>query len=452
MFSRWKNILAASLALTVLVAAPAFAEITFGNAPSGDPESEHEQEAGPRKSSDGSSGSSSQADSGSSSGLSRALSKLTVHGYLTQAWATANFVDRPPLPDGSDPGPTFDELALGIPEDGTFDYRTMALQFRYDISDKDVMVIQLSSRALGDSPIDDAEDDIELDWAFYERRIQDNTSLKVGRIQIPLGIFNEIRDVGTILPFYRPPFVFYREGTFTSETVDGIAISHTFWPQSDWALDFDVFGGNWNSFEQSFFDEGLSVADNEGYGFQAWLNTPVLGLRFGLGAHQRDITGGSEGAIREVGATSKFDDWYVSMDGVFNRFVVRGEYREFSGEPEVVPVFGGVFDGTIILYYLQVGFHPTENFRIYLQGEVNDNDNTGEVLTRDFDVRIREDYGIALNYLFNPNLVLKVEYHEVDGEELGFAPVFTPGGVLLDPVIGEVGGGNYGIVSLSASF
>ena len=126
---------------------------------------------------------------------------------------------------------------------------------------------------------------IELDWAFYERRLADNTSIKVGRVQIPLGIFNEIRDVGTILPFYRPPFVMYREGTFTSETVDGVVLSHTFAAESDWSLDFDVYGGEWELVETDFqveTAEPFIARAEDAWGVQLWLNTPLSGLRFGL--------------------------------------------------------------------------------------------------------------------------------------------------------------------------
>ena len=70
--------------------------------------------------------------------------RFQFHGFLTQAYATANFTDL---------GPTPDEVILGIPEDGTSSYRFLAMQFRYEISDRDLVVIQLSSRALGDSPI-----------------------------------------------------------------------------------------------------------------------------------------------------------------------------------------------------------------------------------------------------------------------------------------------------------
>ncbi|NJL26744.1 MAG: hypothetical protein HC897_02145 [Thermoanaerobaculia bacterium] len=382
------------------------------------------------------------------------LSKLTIHGFLTQAWADTTFLDgRLPNPDGTPAGPTFEELSLGITEDGTSSYRNMALQFRYQISPRDVMVVQLSSRALGNSPIAEFEDEVELDWAFYERRIADNTSIKVGRVQIPLGIFNEIRDVGTVLPFYRPSFTFYREGTFTSETVDGFDIGHTFWAESDWSLDADFYAGEWASFEQSFFDQGVTVARNKGYGFQLWLNTPVTGLRFGLGGHHRDVTGGSEGAIRELGATSRFDDWYASVDAVFDRWVFRSEYRQYEGDPERVPVFlDGIFTGKIIFYYAQVGFHATEKIRFYVQAEYNPNKTSATTFTRSLDPNFRDDIGFAFNYVFNPNLVLKAEYHDVKGEDVGIRPAFTPQGLRLDPFIVELDGGSYTIISLSASF
>lgn len=386
------------------------------------------------------------------------LSKLEVHGFLTQAWATTDFVGgRFPGPGGVDPGPTFDELALGISEDGTFDYRTMALQFRYQISPKDIMVVQLSSRSLGDSLINDVEEEIELDWAFYERRLTDNTSLKVGRVQIPLGIFNEFRDVGTILPFYRPSFVFYREGTFTSETVDGVLLSHVFNPESDWSIEADVYVGEWDYFEFSPFDSALTIAENEGYGAQIWLNTPIPGLRFGAGGHIRETSGGAEGVTRAPGTKNDFDDIYFSIEAALSRFVFRAEYREFTGDPAPSPLFlGQDLRATFPFYYAQVGYHFNDKFRVYLQHEVEDGKNSSPALTRDFDVVFREDTGIAFNYIFNPNLVLKAEYHEVGGEDLTFLPIFGPEGPpvprALDPLIKDLEDGNYAIVSLSVSF
>jgi hypothetical protein len=134
--------------------------------------------------------------SGESAG-SGILSKLFVHGYLTQAYARTN-----------------EHQLIGINDEGTTDYRMAALQFRYAITTNDNFVIQFSHERIGDSPVMQFKNDVELDWVFYEHRFNDATSVKVGKVQIPMGIYNEIRDVGTILPFYRPIFSFYFEGAY----------------------------------------------------------------------------------------------------------------------------------------------------------------------------------------------------------------------------------------------
>ncbi len=381
------------------------------------------------------------------------LSKLQIHGFLTQAFATADFVgDRIPF-NGQDPGPTFNEVALGIPEDGTFEYWNIALQFRYEITSRDIMVVQFSSRALGDSPIGNLEDEVELDWAFYERRLADHTSVKVGRVQIPLGIFNEIRDVGTILPFYRPPFLFYREGTFTNETVDGVVLSHTFWPESDWSLESDFFIGNWETFELTPLGESnATIAKDEGFGTQLWLNTPIPSLRLGYGIHWRDRTGGAEGVIRLPGSTTSFLDWYASIEAAFEKFVLRAEWRQFSADPEVSPVLSATdFFSNIDNYYIHMGYHFTERFRVYAQYEVSDSSLHASIFTHGFDVSLEQDVAVAVNYLFSPNLVLKAEHHIVKGEDFSFVPDFS-NGFRLDPFTQDMSDGSRTIVSLSVSF
>lgn len=382
------------------------------------------------------------------------LSKLSVHGFLTQAYATANYSE------GGLFSPSVDELFLGIPEDGTWDYRTMALQFRYQIAPKDVLIVQLSSRSLGTSPVTQEEDEIELDWAFYERQLADHTYLKVGRVQIPFGIFNELRDVGTILPFFRPAFVMYQEGSFTSETVDGLVISHTFAPESNWSVEADAFVGSWDFFEVDPFVPGgqAVVAEvDDAYGFQLWLNTPNPFLRIGLGGHTRDVTGGLVGTFRLPGDTDQFDDVYFSVDYAGDRFVARAELRHFETDGSAI-FPGGDFD----LGYVQLGWHATERFRIYGQYEFSSAEQQKErcivfglPCTENIDVDLRQETGIALNWVFSPNVVLKLEHHfDVNAELFTFAPfpVFTPEGPKLQPIIVEATDGDYSIISLSASF
>lgn len=373
------------------------------------------------------------------------VSKFQIHGFLTQAYATASFTDG---------GPNSDEIAIGIPESGTTDYRFLALQFRYEIRPKDLMVVQLSSRRLGDSPIGLAEDEIELDWAFYERQLADNTSIKVGRVQIPLGIYNDIRDVGTILPFYRPPYTFYREGTFTSETVDGILLAHTFWAASDWSLETNFYGGEWDLIELSVFDprEPPKIAHTkDSFGTQLWLSTPIAGLRFGVGFQRRNITKGQEGVFRRVGESSRLDDYFFSIDGNLDRLLVRAEWRKYGG-PFVSPQLGFTSRGFNENYYLQIGYHITDKFAIYGQTEYAGVKNHSDFFLADSDIDFRTDDGISLSYSFTPNIVLKAEHHWYDGEISGFTPVITPDGLRLQPFVVQFKNGNYSIVSLAVSF
>lgn len=380
-------------------------------------------------------------------------SKLEVHGFLTQAWIQGDFLKgRFPNPDGTPAGPTGGELSLGISEDGTFDYRNMAIQFRYAISDKDIMIVQLSSRSLGDSPITKAEDEVELDWAFYERRFGPNTSVKVGRVQIPNGIFNEIRDVGVILPFFRPSFVLYQEGAFTSETLDGIDLSHSFAAESDWRLDTDIYLGQWDLVELDFANTATTAKAKDSYGAQLWLNTPVAGLRFGAAYQHRNIFEGAPG-FRPPGKATKFDDLLFSVDAAFEKWVFRGEYRDTSAAKSSLPSLGATdFEFDAQAWYIQIGWHITPEIRIYVQGEVNDQGSNTRVYTRPEQRRIREDKGVVFNYAFSPSIVFKAEYHEVDETETGYIPSFGPNGFQLTPIYADLTGGNYSIVSLSVSF
>lgn len=374
-------------------------------------------------------------ESGSGGGVSTALAKLQVHGFLTQAWAEAEFVDG---------GPSVNEIAIGIPERGTTSYRNLALQFRYDMSDKDVFVVQFSSRALGDSSIQIFENEIELDWAFYERRLTDVTSLKVGRVQIPLGIYNEIRDVGTLLPFYRPPYNFYKEGTFTNETVDGLSLSHEFFSTSDWGLEATVYAGEWKSVTVPINDPSSPQLDDvvDGYGYQLWLITPFSDFRIGTGLMSARQPGGAvplEDPRRDI--------WTAAIDGTVGRFTLRAEYQ-YNDFTVLAPI--GPISGSFTNWYVQTGIRITEKFRIWGQLDVSDTEGSCPCYTRSLKRRFREDLGVSLLYYFSPSILLKGEYHWTDEEFSGLS--FDPAVGLFTPFAIPAENGNYTIISLSVSF
>jgi hypothetical protein len=380
---------------------------------------------------------------GSSSGSNYWKDHFTLHGYLTTAYQELD-------PDPAAPRLSAEEAILGLDEGGTFDYRIAALQLRYDPTPKHTFLIQLSHRKLGDSAIEDIESAVELDWLFYQYQFTDDTALKLGRFPVAAGIFNEIRDVGVVLPFFRPSFNFYREGGLFSETVDGIGISHSFWSQNPWSLDVDAYYGEYDIQEQGSASSGagrvLDVAVSDAYGVQFWLNTPVSGLRFGLGAATWDV--GEESGFNTVEAN--WDSWYASVDGSFAKWVVRAEYRRLEFPVDIFPTLDNQASQDI--YYYQLGYHFTDRLSLFGQSEFADAEQTGAIfLDGGVSFNNRQDDALSLVFALRPNIVFKGEYHEQAFELANVVPVFTPGGLRLDVLFDEFKD-EYFIVSASFSF
>lgn len=330
-----------------------------------------------------------QQDETGTAAASEAVSKFSFHAYVNQAFAKSD-----------------DHQIFGITEDGTTNYRNIALQFRYQFSPKDRVVAQLSHERLGQSTINKVRDEVELDWAFYERRLTDATSLRVGRMQLPLGIYNEIRDVGTLLPFYAPPFSVYLE-SFTSESVEGVMVSHTFAQDSEWSIDGDVYYGGWDRIEQDAGSGAVTVARAEdGIGTQLWLNTPVSGLRFGLAAFRFDLTG----RLNQAGDEDRVEAYVFSVDGSFDRFYTRGEYLYAELPFRFSPALATP-KLEYVAYYGQAGVNLTTKLNVNLQAELARIDVNFGSGYADWN----RDFAVGLGYKFESNVVAKLEAHRNKG-------------------------------------
>jgi len=338
--------------------------------------------------------------------------KLQVHGYLTQAYGAAH-------------GGMF----LGIPESGTADYRTAALQLRYAMTPNDQFVWQFSHRRMGQSPITVGEPELKIDWLFYSRHMGD-FDLRVGRLPIPAGIYNEVRDVGVLLPLYRAPYDFYLEGAFTSETVDGFSAGYHLFANAPWNVELSTFGGRYDMTNSNtvYDSTGTPVANvpeladvDKALGTQVWVNTPVDGVRGGFGASRLHVRNGA--------FAGKWTEWHSSVDARTRWVTLQGEYRKFS-IPGVIYTAG----------YAYAGVHATPKLTLHGQMEFAD-----VVLTTagapKFDYDRTKAFG--LSYALRSDLVIKGEHHSTNGHwsDTPVSPIgFAPGKV------------SYFLVSVSTSF
>jgi len=312
-------------------------------------------------------------------------SKLSFHGSLTQAYART---------DG--------ETVLGIPERGTSDYRTVSLQFGYALGDNDRMVVQLAHERIGESPGMAFRQDVELDWAFFEHRFSDAFEVKAGRVQIPRGIFNEIRDIGTLLPFYRPPSAFYSETVSASETVDGVVVSSHLRRDQAWSIDADLYCGGWNSLESGRTGLVRTRVENA-LGVHAWLQTPLEGLRVGGGVHRMTTRSQATATTQPQINAGQYN---VAAEGVFGPVVLRAEHA-YSHSPGIV-FRANYAQGGIKVWRGVVANAEVQNAELEL--------SSGRLLGTFGLIR---DFGVGLNYEFRPTLILKLEAHHNEGSGIG---------------------------------
>jgi hypothetical protein len=325
---------------------------------------------------------------GPSAAAAQASQPLVVHGYMSQAFAKS-----------------WQHGIAGIPTGGTLDYRAVALQIGYTMTAADRIVLQFSHRRMGTSVLESEGNQVRLDWAFYQRDLGDG-QLRVGKVPLPRGLFNEIRDVGTALPFYRAPFFFYLE---TGETLDGVSIGQRFFAHRPWSIETEIYGGEFE-FEYADPDEaGATLGRLRArvmHGGQLWLETPLPGTRIGVGGFR----------YRESGDSTKqfLGSWQLSAQTLYDRFFANAEFQ--SARSSAYDYEG---------WYAQAGVRVIENLTANLH--VEGSNVTAATPLGDMHVDYARDKAAGLTWMVRSNTALKVEYHWFKGYAVDdWAPFHVP--------------------------
>ncbi|MDA8139593.1 MAG: hypothetical protein M0036_13165 [Desulfobacteraceae bacterium] len=103
------------------------------------------------------------------------LGGVQIHGFVSQGFLYSD---------------DYNYLANDT-KDGSFEYNEMGINFGKQLTDKLRIGLQLFSRDLGDA----ANNKVTVDWAYADYRWQDYLGLRAGRIKLPMGLYNETRDM-----------------------------------------------------------------------------------------------------------------------------------------------------------------------------------------------------------------------------------------------------------------
>lgn len=317
------------------------------------------------------------------------MEKLQIHGFGGFSYGNTNNENE--YLDGQN--------------DGEYHFQEFNISFDAQPTDKLTIFTQFAFDNIG------VEEGIEtnVDFAFAQWQFSDAFKLRVGRVKQPFGIYNEIEAVGTLRPFYHLPQGIYGPEGIVGTGYDGAGVTGSHHLGKDWALEYDIYGGALNlDVDESFkffLDEPLGEENeqvNNLIGGGLTFSLPAKNINFGVSTY----TGTEEIAESVVGGRHYGVDFHVEY--LTELWSIRSEYLyyddQFQPEPRKVNAA-----------YVEVARYLTPNIQVagrydYSHTKLPTIDTSAAPSLLD-----QKDVAVALNYWFNPNLVIKLNLHFVDG-------------------------------------
>ena len=264
------------------------------------------------------------------------------------------------------------------------------------------------------SEVSEAESgEAAIDWAFGEYRVNDALRVRAGKVKNPFGLFMEVKDVGTLRPFFTLPQSIYGASNFGAESYMGAGITGA-WDGERWGLGYDLYFGALEipAFEPTaapmvglggtappFDFSAVGVEDEEAkpvVGGRLVLSTPLDGLTFRLS--------GYEGSLQVPDAEELHVTCFgVSAEYALDRFQLRGEaFRGREGDVE-----------TNTSAYAEAAWTFLPRLQAAVRYEVARQKKDG--VPDDSPLLRHDEVAFGLSYWASANLVFKASYHHVEG-------------------------------------
>jgi hypothetical protein len=345
------------------------------------------------------------------------LDRLEMHGSLNAGYGRSDSLG-----------------VFGIPQKGTSDYRVFTMQFRYKATEKDQVVAQVFNRRLGTSPLAGAISDVTMQWAYWQHKEGDFT-LKVGRNPLPRGLMNEVRYIGTVIPFFRPPTELQLEAF---DALDGAVASYHHELPLGIGFDQHVFAGGSENRAIASTAQGqqIRIARTENmFGGQSYLTLPVANAKLGL-------YGARYGFVQSTGRGYR-SNVLASAEASVSIFKLQTEHGRITGYGPSNDNRSGYTWLTTRLHdrFSIAGQHAYTRRKLYA---------TNPAANRFFmDTRTA---GIAGSFGLTRSSVLKLEHHWRDGYSFDTSVPVTRSQSATSVVMAPPSKARYILASVAASF
>ncbi|MCP4157872.1 MAG: hypothetical protein GY757_59735 [bacterium] len=345
------------------------------------------------------------------------LDKIKINGFLSQGYmksATNNFLTKS--------------------KDGSFEINELGLAISAKLSDKLRVGFQLFSRDLGTI----GNNKVVLDWAFADYHFSDMLGLRIGRIKLPFGLYNEGRDTDVLRPMVFLPQGVYDEGRRGfMVAIQGAGVYGNLSLGGGGDIDYSGYAGTANiasnelvvkyflsSLNQLSPLTGVTVPEISArvkhvYGGQLIWNTPLEGLRVAGSFLTTDLEFNMVDYATPV-ALFEIPSWFVlSMEYTVGNLTASAEYLEMTSE--FIPFTMALGEGTSQAYYGMLSYMISDMFTLSALYDVSYSSKDDKEGQENVSVGLpdylgwRKDFGACLRCDINANWQLKMEWHSVDG-------------------------------------
>jgi len=320
---------------------------------------------------------------------------------------------------------------LGKTEDGTFDFREYGANASWSSGPW-----RIGGQIFGEKLGEYGDDKIKLDWATLDYQPTQYFGVRVGRVKMPRGLYNEALDLDSVRPYVLLPQSVYdaRLRDFNA-AFNGAMIFGNIEAHKVGSFDYRLFYGHMplttDSGASDYFNNDSNVPVKRIHidairGGALYWNTPVNGLRFAYSYNAfAHMDSHREGDFPGVGSVvvDKYAKAYErhlwSAEYVVGNWTVASELgREHAVYNVLVPFLGDVADYTLESnsYYFAVSRRINSWLEVgtyYSHSREKQSSQTPATPT--FPALEQGDYAVSARFDINEHLTFKLEGHYMDG-------------------------------------
>lgn len=352
------------------------------------------------------------------------LGPVKIHGFASQGYilSSSNNINAKDTTNG-----------------GSFDFNELAINATYQLSQSIILSGQIGSRKLGD----EGDNDLYVDYLQADIQFTDWFGTRLGRFKVPLGFYNQTRDIDLARPTVFLPQSIYPEAyrPFSASSTGGLVYGNLHFDALG-DFDYEFFGGQGAEDDDSCLVQSLEVMVNGRdmsmdadvvYGGSLQFSPTIDGLRFGVTVTDGEATFKYTENISNTPATLEgtFEPITIlSAEYAFDDFTFVSEYM-YARQRSTYSTVSGYMNYEDLLtkpegFYISGAYRFTEKFEtaIYWEQFYSDTDDRNGDDKVALDPRAQKHqawhkaWTLALRYDITDWWLVKAEGRLIDGTAL----------------------------------